>query len=55
MSSSKIEGAGTAVFRAVVTRADGTVEDLGIISTTKPRWYDIKGHRLLRAMKKAGA
>lgn len=55
MSAGEVHAEGTAVLRAVITRADGTVEDLGIISTTKPKWYDVKGHLLLAAMKKAGS
>lgn len=26
-------------LKAVVTRADGTVEDLGVIASTKPSWW----------------
>ncbi len=54
MSTGHVEAQGTAVLRAVITRADGRVEDLGIISTTQPKWYDVKGRLLLAAMKKVG-
>jgi len=28
---------GTTEIRAIITRADGTVEDLGVIATNKPK------------------
>lgn len=47
-------GKGTAVLRATLIKADGRTLDLGVLSTTPVKWYDIKGRLILRRMKKLG-
>lgn len=50
MPRSRVTGNGVGVIRARIIRADGTVEDVGVLSTTQVRWWQLRKRRVLRAM-----
>jgi hypothetical protein len=54
VTTSRVTGNGIGVVRAVITRADGTIEDLGVISASSVRFWQIKKRLILRAMKNMG-